>query len=52
MKDDINRKKLREEIESLEINITGISPKILKIIGDEWRKSVLNIIDEAPSIID
>ena len=50
--DTISRKDLMEVIKSLEISISGMSPKISKIVGDAWRESVLRIIDESPSVND
>lgn len=51
--DLIDRDALKEEIESLQMQITGIrsGKRFILTCMDEYKKSILKIIDEAPSII-
>ena len=51
--DLIDRDALKEEVESLQIQITGIRSGKMFILTcmDGYKKSILKIIDEAPSII-
>ena len=47
----IDKKTLREEIESLTVHVTGLraGKGVLSKFMDEYRKSVLRIIDEQPT---
>lgn len=51
--DLIDRDALKEEVESLQMQITGIrsGKRFILTCMDEYKKSILKIIDEAPSII-
>ncbi|MDF2844758.1 MAG: hypothetical protein K0R00_3184 [Herbinix sp.] len=52
MNDLINRKAIAEEIKSLEVSITGLraGKGILQLYAEEYKKSVLKIIDEQPIV--
>ena len=51
--DLIDRDALKEEVESLQMQITGIrsGKGFILTYLNEYKKSILNIINEAPSII-
>lgn len=52
--DLISRKALMEEIGSLQMNITGLraGKSVLQNYMEEYRKSVLKCIDDAPEVYD
>lgn len=52
MNDLISRKAVLEEVESLQVTITGLraGKSVLQDFANEYRKSVLRIIQDAPAV--